>query len=393
MADKVSCLIIRGGSSKGVFFDRDDLPPSGPDRDRVILNIYGSPDNRQIDGLGGADKLTSKTAVMGPPTRKDCDIDYLFGQVMIDSPDVEWESMCGNISAGAAVYAVFKGYLPAGDAEAVQFAIHQVNTGRRLVATVPIADGLPAVAGNFVMGGVPGTGAKIDLNFADFSGCILHRGILPTGNPRDEFNVPGEGMVQASVLDMGNFCIFVRAADVGLDHEQDIVACQSDTAVIGRLEAIRKVVAAEMGYITGPDADEQLRLRMAPLLFAVGRPRPYSTLNGERIPPDRYDLFSRSITRGVYSKTHPGSGSIGTGVSAGIEGTIPHEMAAGGPRPVGSNFQLSVGHPGGTLTVDARLSKGADGSFQAERAVLGRTARVLMEGAALMSPGIWPEER
>lgn len=382
---------MRGGSSKGVFFERDNLPPPGPARDRVILNIYGSPDKRQIDGLGGADKLTSKTAVMGPPTRKDCDIDYLFGQVMIDSPDVEWESMCGNISAGAGVYAVYNGYVPIGDTGAVQVAIHQVNTGRRLVATVPVADGLPAVAGDFFMGGVPGTGARIDLDFADFSGCILHRGLLPTGSPRNEFNVPGVGLVQASVLDMGNFCIFVRAADVGLDHEQDIVTCQSDTAVITRLEAIRKVVAAEMDYITGPDADEQLRLRMAPLLFAVGQPRPYHTLNGELIATDRYDLFSRSITRGAYSKTHPGSGSIGTGVAAGIEGTIVFEMATGGPRPVGSPFQLRVGHPSGTLSVDARLGKGAEGSLQVERAILGRTARVLMEGAALLSPGIWPK--
>ena len=206
-----------------------------------------------------------------------------------------------------------------------------------------------------------------------------------------EFDVPGLGIIAASVLDMGNFCIFVRAADVGLDHEQDIVTCQSDTAVIARLEAIRKVVAAEMNYITGPDADEQLRLRMAPLLFAVGQPRPYRTLNGELIPPEQFDLFSRSITRGVYSKTHPGSGSIGTGVCAGIEGTITSEMAAGGPRPVGSNFQLRVGHPGGTLCVDARIGKNAEGSLRAERAVLGRTARVLMEGAALLSPGIWPE--
>ncbi len=370
MVEKISCLIIRGGSSKGVFFEREELPPPGPERDRLILDVYGSPDKRQIDGLGGADKLTSKTAVMGPSTREDCDIDYLFGQVMIDTPDVEWESMCGNISAGAAVYAVYRGYVAPGHDPAVSVAIHQVNTGRRLVATVPIADGLAAVAGDFAMGGVPGSGARIDLDFADFSGCILHRGILPTGNPRDEFTIPGVGSIEASVLDMGNFCIFVRAADVGLDHEQDIVACQSDTVVVSRLEAIRKVIAAEMDYITGPDADKELGLRMAPLLFAVGRPRAYYTLNRELITPDQYDLFSRSITRGVYSKTHPGSGSIGTGVSAGIEGTITAEMATGGPRTIGTNFQLRVGHPGGTLTVDARLGKREGGALQAERAVL-----------------------
>ena len=392
MIKKIPCLIIRGGTSKGVFFERDDLPPPGPDRDRVILSTYGSPDARQIDGLGGADKLTSKTAVMGPPSRDDCDIDYLFGQVMINTPDVEWESMCGNISAGAAVYAVYKGYVKP-DGDQARVAIHQVNTHRRLLATVPIQDGLPETEGDFAMGGVPGTGARIDLDFADFSSCILHRAILPTGRPWDEFDVPGFGTIQASVVDMGNFCIFVRAADVGLDHEQDIITCQTDEKAINRLEAIRKVVAAELGYITGPDADRELKLRMAPLLFAVGPPRTYHTLNGERIEPEQYDLFSRSITRGIYSKTHPGSGTVGTGVSAGIEGTITAEMAGGGPRTLKTTYRLRIGHPSGTLSVKARLNRTPEGEIRAEQAVLARSARVLMEGAALLRPGVFPTER
>jgi len=387
MVERISCLIIRGGSSKGVFFDRNELPPPGSERDRVILGIYGSPDSRQIDGLGGADKLTSKTAIMGPPTREDCDIDYLFGQVMIDSPEVEWESMCGNITAGAAIYAVYKGYTAQTNENLVKVSIHQVNTGRRLVATVPVQDGLPSIEGDFCIGGVPGTGAKIDLDFSDFSGCILHRGILPTGNPRDEFDVPGLGLIQASIVDMGNFCIFVRAADVGLDHEDDIVSCQGDTDVVSRLEAIRKVVAAEMDYISGPKADKELKLRMAPLLFAVGQPRPYYTSNKEIIEPDQYDLFSRSITRGAYSKTHPGSGSVGTGICAGIKGTIVEEMAAGGPRPLGKNYTLRVGHPGGTMTIEARLKQDSSAALEAERVILGRTARMLMEGSAFLRPG------
>jgi 2-methylaconitate cis-trans-isomerase PrpF len=392
MIQKIPCLIVRGGSSKGVFFERDDLPPPGPERDRVILSIYGSPDKRQIDGLGGADKLTSKTAVMGPPTRDDCDIDYLFGQVMIDTPDVEWESMCGNISAGAAVFAVYKGYVKS-DGKTARVAIHQVNTNRRLLASVPVIENLPATVGDFVMGGVPGKSARIDLDFADFSSCILNRGILPTGSPRDEFDVPALGRIGLSVVDMGNFCIFVRAADVGLDHEQDIITCQADEKVIKRLEAIRKVVAAELGYITGPDSDKELKRRMAPLLFAVGPPRPYYTLNGKLIESDQYDLFSRSITRGIYSKTHPGSGSVGTGVSAGIEGTITAEMAGGEPRALGAVYKLRVGHPSGTLSIKARLNQNPEGEIQAEYAVLGRSARVLMEGAALLRPGVFSMEK
>lgn len=392
MMHKIPCLIMRGGSSKAVFFERDDLPPPGPERDRVVLSVYGSPDMRQIDGLGGADKLTSKTAVMGPPTRDDCDIDYLFGQVMINSPNVEWESMCGNISAGAAVYAAYKGYVTS-EGDTAKVAIHVANTRRRLVATVPMTNGLPATEGDFSMGGVPGTGARIDLDFVDFAGCILHRGILPTGSPRDELDVPGIGLMELSIVDMGNFCIFVRAADVGLDHEQDIVTCQSDKKVIRRLEAIRKVVAAEMGFITGPDSDNELKLRMAPLLFAVGEPRPYHTSNDERIETDGYDLFSRSITRGIFSKTHPGSGSIGTGISAGIEGTITAEMAGCKTPALGTEYKLRLGHPGGTLTIKACLNQTPAGELVADSVVLARTARVLMEGTALLRPGVYAEKR
>ena len=205
----IKCTIIRGGTSKGVFVERSELPPFGPERDRVILRLYGSPDKRQIDGLGGADKLTSKVAVMGPPTRPDCDVDYHFGQVNIVLPRIDWTSNCGNISSGAALYALHKGYVPATE-PAAHVAVHQVNTGRRLLATVPVEDGEPAFRGDFRIGGVPGTGARIDLDFQDFGGCILKRGLLPTGSPVDSFTVPGIGRLEVSVVDMANLCVFVR---------------------------------------------------------------------------------------------------------------------------------------------------------------------------------------
>lgn len=382
MLQKIPCLIVRGGTSKGVYVERDVLPPEGSERDRVILSLFGSPDKRQIDGLGGADKLTSKVAVMGPPTRPDCDFDYNFGQVMIDLPLIDWNSNCGNLTAGAAIYGVYKGYVKS-DADSVQVAVHQVNTGRRLLATVPLKGGMPATEGDFAIGGVPGVGARIDINFADFAGCTLNRGILPTGNPVDEFDVPGLGRIQASVVDMANFHIFVRAADLGMDHEQDIITLQADDKVVSRLEAIRAVVAAEMDYIKGPDAPEQLRLKMNPLLFVVGAPRTYQTLNDETIDGESYDLFARSITRGLFSKAYPGSGSIGTGICAGLEGTITAEMAAGGPRKAGKNYTLRVGQPSGTLEVYCRL-KEEQGGLTVEEATVARTARVLMDGVALV---------
>lgn len=380
---KVHCTIVRGGSSKGVFFDRNEIPAPGPERDRLVLAVFGSPDPRQIDGLGGADKLTSKTAVMGSPTRKDCDIDYLFGQVNIKLPRIDWASNCGNISAGAAAYAVYKGYVkPTGDK--VKVSIHQANTGRRLLATVPLANGMLATEGDFAIGGVPGTGARIDLDFSDFSGCILNRGLLPTGNPVDRYEVPGIGNIDISVIDMANLCVFVRAADVKMDHEKSLAELQADPDVVKRLEAIRTVISAELDFIKGPNAAEDLQVSMNPLLFVVGKPRTYKAINGSTVEGSDTDLFARSLSRSAFSKTYPGSGSIATGVICGIPGTIPAEMLPGGVSPFGQPYGIRVGHPSGTLKVEACVKKDEKRLYQVISTSVGRTARILMEGDAFV---------
>jgi len=279
MAQKpIKCCIIRGGTSKGVYIERSELPLPGPERDRIILALFGSPDKRQIDGLGGADKLTSKTAIMGPPTRPDCDIDYDFGQVNTLLPRIDWTSNCGNLSSGAALYAVHKGYAQPTEPFA-DVAIHVVNTGNRLLARVPVADGGPATEGEFKIGGVPGTGAKIELDFQDFAGCILKRGLLPTGSARDVFDVPGLGRLELSIVDMANFCVFVRASDVGLDHTASLEAVQADRAVLERMEAIRAVVALEFGLATRENLEETMRVKLNPTLFILGTPRDYATVN------------------------------------------------------------------------------------------------------------------
>lgn len=378
----LQCLIIRGGSSKGVFIPVDELPPRGEERDRIILDVFGSPDVRQIDGLGGADKLTSKVAVMGPPTRNDCAIDYLFGQVNIALPRIDWTSNCGNISAGAAVYAAYQGlgeHVEGG----VRIDIHQVNTGRRLRATVPMEDGLPALRGDFAIGGVPGTGAKIDLDFGDFAACILGKGVLPTGRPVDRFAIPGLGDVEVSIVDMANLHFFVRAEDVGLDDVRDVVTLQNDAEVVARLENIRGTVAREIGFITGPGAAEELLVRMNPLLYVVGPPRGYKTLNGKEIAGDTHDLFTRSITRAAFSKAYPGSGSVGTAVACGLPETIPF-AAARGSRPPGTPYKVRLGHPSGTMEVDAEVASDAGGGISVRSAVVGRTGRVLMEGKVFL---------
>jgi hypothetical protein len=184
----VPAKIIRGGSSKGIYLDVRDLPVPGPERDALILKVFGSPDQRQIDGLGGADKLTSKVAVMGPPTRDDCHVDYHFGQVNTQLPRVDWAANCGNLSAGAALWGALTGMCEI-EGDVARVNVHQVNTGRRLVTTVPLSGGFPAVEGDFRIGGVPGTGPRIDVDFGDFAGSALGGHVLPTGNPVDRYDV------------------------------------------------------------------------------------------------------------------------------------------------------------------------------------------------------------
>ena len=376
----IDAKIIRGGSSKGVFLDIRDLPGAGAERDDIVLKVFGSPDKRQIDGLGGADKLTSKLAVMGPPTRDDCDIDYLFGQVNQELPRIDWSSNCGNISSGAALYGALTGAGKVEDGVAV-VNVHQVNTGRRLKTTVPMVDGFPAVDGDFAIGGVPGTGARIDVDFGDFAGSALRGSVLPTGNAMDTFEVPGIGKLDVSVVDMANLHIFVRARDVGLDLEKDIFALQADDALVARLEAVRKAVSHEIGFITGDNADEELQVSMNPLLFVVNEPVTYTATGGKVIEAGSYDLFSRSMARFAFSKAYPGSGAAGTSVAVGIPGTIANEASR--HTDGGDGYDVSIGHPGGTLQVAAEIDATSN-EVKVNKAAIGRTARLLMDGKAYL---------
>lgn len=377
----IQCTILRGGSSKGVYIERDQLPPAGAERDRQILDIFGSPDVRQIDGLGGADKLTSKVAVMGKPTRADCDIDYLFGQVGTVIPRVDWTSNCGNLSAGAALYAVHRRYVALAG-ESAEIAIHQANTGRRLLASVPLQDGKAALKGDFAIGGVPGTGPRIDLDFGDFGGGAMNKGVLPTGNPVDRFDVPGLGRIDVSVIDAANLCIFVRAEEVGIDPQTGVEELQANKALIDRLEAIRATVSRDIGFVT-EDVEMEMKVRVNPLLFAVAEPQSYKALNSVFVDKGDHDILSRSMARRAFSKAHPGTGSIGTSVACGIAGTIAHE-AYRGTTERGKTYSVRIGHPGGHLQVSARLDPLGNKPPMLESAVIGRTARVLMDGIAYL---------
>lgn len=372
----VPAKIIRGGSSKGVFLDVRDLPPPGPELDELVLKVFGSPDQRQIDGLGGADKLTSKLAVMGPATRQDCDVDYLFGQVNIALPRIDWKSNCGNISSGAALWGALMG-LGRLDGDRLELNVHQVNAGRRLRCFMPVTDGAPATTGDFSIGGVPGTGARIDVDFFDFAGSALGGDVLPTGSACDRFKIPGVGMLDLSIVDMANLHIFVRAGDIGLDPRRSIFELQEDKALVSQLEIIRKVVSSELGFITGPTADEDLKVSMNPLIYAVSAPTDYVATNDLSVSADAQDITARSLARYAFSKAYPGSGSAGTATACGIPGTITAEAFTGEVRD--GSYTVRIGHPGGVLEVAAETHL-AHGDVTVARAELGRTARLIMDG-------------
>lgn len=373
----VDCTILRGGTSKGIYIERDLLPPPGVERDRIIFDIFGTPDVRQIDGLGGADKLTSKLGVMGAATRTDCDIDYLFGQVGTKLATLDWTSNCGNLSAGAALYAVHKGYVSSKD-DAVNLAIHQVNTGRRLRARVPMENGEAKLKGDFAIGGVPGSGPRIDLDFGDFGGGAMNKGILPTGNVVDRFDVPGIGQIEATVVDAANLCVFLRARDVGLNPQTGVEELQADTALVQRLETIRATIAREIGFVT-ENIEHEMQTRLNPMMFVVAPPETYKALNGKMVEEQDYDILSRSCTRWAFSKTYPGTGSIGTAVAAGLSGSIANESYRG-KAVLGQEYGVRVGHPAGKLEVRAKMEADGNAVPKLVSAIIGRTARVIMDG-------------
>ncbi|MBN1318755.1 MAG: PrpF protein, partial [Anaerolineales bacterium] len=211
---RIRCAFMRGGTSRGLFVMRNELPADPVMRDKVILRMYGSPDIRQIDGMGGADSLTSKLAIIGPPTRTDADVDYTFAQVSITKPLVDYKGNCGNISSAVGPFAIDQGLVePVEPVTTVR--IHQTNTDKLIIAQVPVVNGMARVEGDYKIDGVPGTGARIGLDFSDTAGAVTGS-LLPTGHPMDRMDVPGVGPIDMTIVDAANPCVFVRAADLGI---------------------------------------------------------------------------------------------------------------------------------------------------------------------------------
>jgi len=378
MQKRIPAVLMRGGTSKGLFFHDNHLPADPEIRSRVLLAAFGSPDanRRQIDGLGGGVSTTSKAAIISPSESPDYDVVYNFGQVSIDRPIVDFKGNCGNISSAVGPFAIDEGLVKA-VAPVTRVRIHQLNTDKLITAEVPVTDGRFDEAGDYAIAGVPGTHARITLRFADPGGSLTGR-LLPTGNRQDIIDLPGHGSVAITVIDAANPVVLVRAEAIGLaGTEIDEVDAGADIKTT--LELIR-CKAAVMTGLAASEEEATQRSQAVPKIAFVAAPRTYTATGGQTVAAEEIDITARIMSMGTLHRSYAVSGGVSTAGAAMIPGTVAYDLVAEEARRKG---RLNIGHPGGIIDVGAVVAQDGEGWVYRE-AVIGRTARRLMEGCVLV---------
>ena len=371
---KTPVVYYRGGTSKGVFVDQRDLPTNDPENLMAwILAIYGSPDERQIDGLGGADPLTSKFAIVGPPTRPGADVDYTFYQVSLTKPHASKDMNCGNISSAVGPYAIDQGFVKP-DKETVTVRVHATNFDQMIYVTVNTKDGKPRVLGGQQISGVPGSSSPITVDFHETVGTH-GMGLLPTGNLVDKVDIDGLGECELSIIDLTNLVIFIEADRLGLDGTEDPVAMSSNKKLMEVCEKIRHTVAVKIGL--AKDMEEAVqKCTLTPFLGIVAPPKDWTEYGTQKKhKADECDFNARSTLAGQVHKAYMASGSVCTGLAALLPGTVVNQVS----RTRGKEAKIRIGHPSGLLEVEIAYEKEGD-NYAVKRAALIRTARRLMEG-------------
>jgi methylitaconate Delta-isomerase len=370
---KIPCAIYRGGTSKPIFFMEEDLPKDNKKRDQIVLEAFGSPDLRQIDGLGGADPLTSKVAYIAPPTVPDTDVNYTFGYVGIAQPVIDYTGNCGNTSAAVGPFALLRGLIQPVE-PVTQVRIYNTNTKRTILAEFRVKDGQFLSEGDFKIDGVPGTGSKILLDFIGSGGSVTGK-LLPTGKVRDEIKFPTLGTLEVSMVDAANPFVFVRASDLGLRGNENIDEFGNNDAILKKCEEIRSVVAEIMGIANREEATA--KSPGVPKIAVIAGPSAYDTPKG-RVEASAIDIVARMTALQKLHKAYAVTGAVCLGTAAKIDGTIVNEIyrkvQPENPPPV------RIGHPTGTLQVEIELERRND-SLELAKAALARTARLLMDGS------------
>ncbi|VUZ28349.1 2-methyl-aconitate isomerase [uncultured Comamonas sp.] len=379
---RIPATYIRGGTSKGVFFRLGDLPQScqvpGRARDKLFQRVIGSPDpySAHIDGMGGATSSTSKCVILSKSERPDHDVDYLYGQVSINTDFVDWSGNCGNLSTAAGAFAIHAGLV---DASRIPHngtcvvRIWQANIGKTIIAHVPITDGQVQETGDFELDGVTFPAAEIVLEFMDPSDDGDDGGAMfPTGNLVDTLDVPGVGSFPATMISAGIPTVFVNAADIGYQGTELREDINNDPAQLERFEKIRVAGALRMGLIQTPE--EALKRQHTPKIAFVSPPKSYTASSGKAIEAGDVDLLVRALSMGKLHHAMMGTCAVAIGTAAAIPGTLVNLAAGGGEREA-----VRFGHPSGTLRVGAEARQ-VDGQWQVTKAVMSRSARILMEG-------------
>jgi probable AcnD-accessory protein PrpF len=379
---KIPATYIRGGTSKGVFFRIDDLPEAaqqpGAVRDKLLLRVIGSPDpyGKQTDGMGGATSSTSKTVLLAKSSQPEHDVDYLFGQVSIDKPFVDWSGNCGNLTAAVGSFAISNGLVAADkipDNGICTVRIWQVNIEKTIIAHVPITNGQVQETGDFELDGVTFPAAEVQIEFLDpADGDGDDAAMFPTGHVVDDLEVPGVGTLKATLINAGIPTIFVNAADIGYTGTELQAAINSDKEALAKFELIRAHGAVKMGLIK--DVAEAVARQHTPKVAFVAPPADYVSSSGKAIKATDIDVLVRALSMGQLHHAMMGTAAVAIGTAAAIPGTLVN-LAAGAVDRQAVNF----GHPSGTLRVGAEAAQ-ENGKWVVKKAIMSRSARVLMEG-------------
>lgn len=379
---KIAATYMRGGTSKGVFFKLDVLPVEaqvpGKIRDQLLLRVIGSPDpyGKQIDGMGGATSSTSKTVILAKSSQPEHDVDYLFGQVAIDQPFVDWSGNCGNLTAAVGAFAISQGLV---DAEKIPknglctVRIWQKNIQKTIIAHVPITDGQVQETGDFELDGVTFPAAEVQIEFLDPADDGEEGGAMfPTGNVVDTFVVPDVGTFQATFINAGIPTIFLNADEIGYSGTELQDGINSNPEALARFEKIRAYGAKQMGLID--DVAEAAKRQHTPKIAFVAPSQNYTASSGKNIQAEEVDLLVRALSMGKLHHAMMGTAAVAIGTAAAVPGTLVNLAAGGGEREA-----VRFGHPSGTLRVGAQAVQ-ENGQWQVKKAVMSRSARVLMEG-------------
>jgi 2-methylaconitate cis-trans-isomerase PrpF len=379
--EMLRCVIMRGGTSKGVYIMMNEYPKDPAKRDALVLAIYGSPDVRQIDGLGGADVLTSKHAIISPSSGTGADVDYTFGQVSFEKAFVDYSGNCGNISSGVGPFAIDEG-LVAPVEPITTVRIRMTNSNKILVAQVPVKNGKAMVDGDYAIDGVPGTGAKIAMDWSDSVGGATGK-LLPTGNAKDTIEVDGVKYL-VSIVDAGNPVVFINAASLKMKGTELPSEIESSKPLMDTIEKIRGHAAVMCGLADKPE-NARAKSPYVPFFDIVSPPTDYTTISGTTVKARDTDLVVRSLLMQRVHKAIQVSGSLCTGAAARVPGSIVSEVLREAAR---ARSTINIGHPSGTFPVEAEAET-VDGQAKMKLLRVFRTARRIMEGYVYVRKSIF----